>query len=374
MPTLWINAGELSGDLQGAALLRALRALRPDLKAVGMGGPNLSRAGQRNILHIEQLSVMGIVEVLTALPRAFRMLQQIRHTMQRLRPLAVILVDAPEFNFRVAKIAKELGIPVYYFIPPKVWAWRTGRVHFLKENIRHLFSILPFEPAFYQQHAISVDYVGNPLVEMVNYPELAALTPDLSVVGLMPGSRKGEIERLMPLFGETARKLLAEGRKLTFHCLRAPNMTEERLRALWPAAIPVTFLPPENRYRAMRKCGMILAASGTATLETALAGVPTVVAYKVAPLSAWVGRHMIQVPWVSLPNLIMKREVFPERLQDAATPETLAAALTNWLDHPEQRASVCSDLAELRERCGAPGSATRAAELLLEKLNIPDTK
>ena len=161
---LWISAGELSGDIQGAELLRALRreseARGLRLDAAGMGGVNLERAGQRNMLRIEELSVMGVVEVLSSLPRIPGMLKRVRHALAKERPDAVLLVDAPEFNFRVAKIARELNIPVYYFIPPKVWAWRTGRVAFLKKHVRRIFSILPFELDFYRSHGMAVEYVA----------------------------------------------------------------------------------------------------------------------------------------------------------------------------------------------------------------------
>ena len=315
MKTIWINAGELSGDMQAAALLTALREREPELAAIGMGGPNLARAGQKNLFRVESLSVMGIMEVLTALPRALHMLSQIKKEMARLRPDAVVLVDAPEFNFRVAKIAHGLGIPVYYFIPPKIWAWRTGRVRFLQRYVKRLFCILPFEPAFYAKHGVQVDYIGNPLVDMVNWPELKKIEPIKGRIGLMPGSRRKEVEALLPEFGKAARILLQQGRDVTFHCLRAPNMPEEKLRALWPSDVPVAFDAPEDRYTAMRRCGCMLAASGTATLETALAGVPTVVSYRVAPFSALVGRLLIKVKWVSLTNLIMQKELFPELLR-----------------------------------------------------------
>lgn len=148
-----------------------------------MGGPNLARAGQKNLFRVESLSVMGIMEVLTALPRALHMLSRIKKEMARLRPDAVVLVDAPEFNFRVAKIAHGLGIPVYYFIPPKIWAWRTGRVRFLQRYVKRLFCILPFEPAFYAKHGVQVDYIGNPLVDMVNWPELEKIEPIKGRIG-----------------------------------------------------------------------------------------------------------------------------------------------------------------------------------------------
>ena len=368
MKTIWINAGELSGDMQAAALLTALREREPELAAIGMGGPNLARAGQKNLFRVESLSVMGIMEVLTALPRAFHMLSRIKKEMARLRPDAVVLVDAPEFNFRVAKIAHGLGIPVYYFIPPKIWAWRTGRVRFLQRYVKRLFCILPFEPAFYAKHGVQVDYIGNPLVDMVNWPELEKIEPIKGRIGLMPGSRRKEVEALLPEFGKAARILLQQGRDVTFHCLRAPNMPEEKLRALWPSDVPVAFDAPEDRYTAMRRCGCMLAASGTATLETALAGVPTVVSYRVAPFSALVGRLLIKVKWVSLTNLIMQKELFPELLQERATGEMMASQLAAWLDIPPQIEAVRAELAELRHRCGEPGSAARAAEKLLEAL------
>lgn len=374
---LWINAGEISGDMQAGALLRELRSLRSDLKAVGMGGPHLAAAGQHNLFTVNALSVMGIAEVFTALPRAFRLLAGIRAALRRLRPSAVLLVDAPEFNFRVAAAASSLGIPVYYFIPPKVWAWRTGRVAFLKRHVRRLFCILPFEPAFYRAHGMDVEYVGNPLTDLVDWPSLQHIMPEPGRIGLMPGSRRKEVEALLPAFGQAAERLLdRHGSSVSFHCLRAPNMPEETLRALWPAHVPVTFDAPDNRYRAMRSCQCILAASGTATLESGLAGVPTVVTYRVSRFSGWIGRRLIQVPWVSLTNLIMEREVFPELLQDAATGERMADRIDAWLDPPRgtdgsgahRRAGVIEDLAELRRRCGAPGSAARAAERLLAAL------
>lgn len=368
MRTIWINAGELSGDMQAAALLTALREQEPDLVAVGMGGPNLVRAGQRTLLRVEELSVMGIAEIFTVIPKALHMLRRIRKELEKLRPEAVILVDAPEFNFRVAKIAYSLGIPVYYFIPPKVWAWRTSRVRFLKKYVRRLFCILPFETAFYAQHDMAVTYAGNPLVDMVDWPSIAGLSPIPGRIGLMPGSRRKEVETLMPVFASTARLLLQQGRAVTFHCLRAPNMSEAQLRTLWPADIPIVFEVPENRYSTMRSCLCILAASGTATLETALAGVPTLVAYRVSPLSAQVGRWLIRVPWVSLPNLILEREVFPEFIQEKATGQDIAQNLSLWLDEPSRLDAIRVTLEEVRHRCGPPGSASRAAELVLAAL------
>ncbi len=367
---VWINAGELSGDIHAADLLVALQKEIPGLTAVGMGGPALARAGQRNLLHIETLSVMGIAEVLSAVPRAVRMLSRIHRYMKELRPRAVILVDAPEFNFRVARIACRLRIPVYYFIPPKVWAWRTGRVEFLRRHVRRLLCILPFETDFYARRGLSADYTGNPLAEQLA-PLLAAgpVLPIPDRIGLMPGSRRKEIRALFPEFGRAARLLLRDRPNLKFHCLRAPNMSEEELRALWPAELPLYFEVPENRHVLMQTCRCILAASGTAVLETALLGVPTVVAYRVSRFSELVGRLLIKVPWVSLPNLILNRELFPELLQNKARGETLAAAVSAWLNNPETERAVREELQEVRRLCGPPGCSARAAALIARDIS-----
>ncbi len=370
MKTLWISAGEISGDLQAGALLSALRRTAPEggLRAIGMGGDELARAGQENLFRVEQLSVMGIAEVLGSLPRILRLLAAIRRELARVRPDAVLLVDAPEFNFRVAKAASRLGIPVYYFIPPKVWAWRTGRVAFLRRHVRRIFSILPFEVPFYEKHGLDVDYVGNPLVDLVDYPSIASMQPVPGRIGLMPGSRRKEVESLMPAFAEAAGILSRDFPGLEFHCIRARNFSEGELRALWRSRAPLIVEDGEDRYRFMRTCQFIAAASGTATLETGLAGVPTLVAYKVSPLSYWIGRRVIKVPWISLTNLILGREAFPEHIQEDADPAPLAKRMAAWLRHPETLDAMRRDTEELRALCGEGGSAARAAQALWREL------
>ena len=367
--TIWFSAGELSGDMQAAGLLRALRVLEPGIQAAGMGGPNLAGAGQRNLFRVEDLSVMGITEVFSVLPRALRLLKRIRIELEKLRPAAVVLVDAPEFNFRVARIANELNIPVYYFIPPKVWAWRTGRVNFLREHVQKLFCILPFEPDFYRAHGMDVDYVGNPLIDMVNRPCLESIAPEAGRIGVMPGSRSKEVRLLMPLFGEAAKRLLTLFPELTFHCLRAPNMDAGLLRSLWPAEVPLSMEEPDERYMQMRRCSAIMAASGTATLETALVGTPTVIAYKVSPLSYEIGKRLVKIKWIGLPNLILDREVFPECIQKEANPEKIVTILKEWLGIPTALDTVRAGLDEVARRCGEGDSAMRTAELLLAALN-----
>ncbi len=368
---LWVNAGEASGDLHGAMLLEALRRKDPSLTFVGMGGGELRRAGLESLFSIESLSVMGITEVLGKLPKIFSLLGEIKKALAERLPRAVIVVDAPDFHFRVITAARALNIPVYYHISPKLWAWRPGRAEFIRANVRRLISILPFEREFYRGFGMEIDYVGNPLVDLVDYPAIAGITPMPGRIGLLPGSRKKEIADLMPEFAEAARLLRQRLPQLSFACLRAPNISEDRLRALWPNNLPIEFLPPENRWAAMRRCQMLFAASGTVTLEAALAGVPTLVCYKLSALSGLIGRALIRVPYVGLPNLIAGHEVFPELLQADCNARALTARTLAWLDpqgpdNPLDQTRAKLD--EIRAALGPPGAVDRAAEVILEDL------
>ncbi len=369
--TIWISAGEASGDMHGALLLKALREKDPSLCFAGMGGPALREAGLEALFRTEDLSVMGITEVLGHLPRIFSMLSGIRDALARLRPRAVIVIDAPDFHFRVIKAARALDIPVYYYISPKIWAWRQGRAEFIRAHVRKMISILPFEVEFYRRFGMDANYVGNPLVDIVDYPSLRHIAPESGLVGLLPGSRKSEITSLLPAFAGAARILRRRLPHLSFACVRAPNVEEARLRALWPEDVPVEFIAPENRWAFMRGCEMLMAASGTVTLESAIAGVPTLVAYKVSPVSFAVGKALVKVPFISLPNLVAGRGIFPELLQKDCDPEPLAAAALAWLlpaPGTSPLADVRRELDKVRAMLGGPGAPGRAAGVILEDL------
>lgn len=367
MATVWINAGEVSGDLQASALLNAIKEYQPDIKAYGMGGEYLKTAGQKNLFSIDELSVLGIAEIFTTIPRAIQILKKIKQELKILRPDVVILVDAPEFNFRIAKIAHELGLLVCYFIPPKVWAWRTSRIHFLKKYVDCIISILPFEPKFYRQFGIEVEYVGNPLTDLVNWPRIEPIQPVKGRIGIMPGSRKKEVERLLPEFSYAAEELYTKYPQLSFYCIKAPNISTSFLKSLWFSSIPLCIETSEDRYAAMRSCEYIIAASGTATLETALVGVPTVVTYKVSSLSALVARLALKVKWVSLPNLILGKEVFPELLQENVKGSRISFILDRWMKQQNITKELQKDLHEIRKQCGEIGSVSQAAQVVVQK-------
>ncbi len=362
---IWISAGETSGDIHGAELLKHLNGLMPGRRFIGMGGPAMERAGLECLFRMESLSVMGVTEVISHLPRIFRLLNGIEISLKLHRPEAIVVIDAPDFHFKVIEAAARLNIPVYYYISPKIWAWRQRRAKFIKAHVRRMISILPFEEDFYKRFGMTVDYVGNPLVDMLDLPRMEKIAAVPGRVGLLPGSRVSEIKPLLPEFAAAAAIMHSKRPELEFYCMRAPGVDENLLRSLWNSPAPLNVLDPDDRYAFMKQCSVIIAASGTATLECALLGVPTIVAYKVSALSGLVGRTLIKVPYVSLPNLILEREVFPEFLQDDCRGDRLASCALSWLN-PQSKAleRVQEDLEKLRRKVGGPGAALRAAELI----------
>lgn len=365
---IWINVGEPSGDLHGAELIKALKSTHPDATFTGMGGPAMRAEGMDVLYDMKRISLVGLTEILGGLPKILMLLWQVRQTLAEIRPRAIILVDCPEFNFRIAKIAKKLGIPVYYYISPQIWAWRSGRVHFLREHVRRVICILPFEKAFYEKFGVDVDYVGNPLMDVLPLEKLDDMTVDDKRIGLLPGSRTKEVSTLLPEFAGAAKRLQKNHPDLKYVIVRAPGMERERLLSLWPADIPVEIVEPDTRYETFRSCRFIMAASGTVTLETALIGTPVIVAYQVSKLSAFIGKFLINVDFISLPNLIAGKEIYPEFIQEQAQAETLAHAAGKWLDDPDAYAGVKRELVELRSMVGNPGAALRAARIIIDDL------
>lgn len=366
---IWINAGETSGDLHGGKLIEAISAIAPETEFCGMGGPEMRSRGLEAVLRVEDLSVMGFTEVFAKIFDIIKMLNQIKRELAERRPDAVILIDAPEFNFRVAKYASKLGIPVYYYISPKLWAWRTGRAKFIAKHVTRLFSILPFEVEFYKQFNMEIDYIGNPLVDVIDWDSLDHIRPERNRIGILPGSRKKEIEALMPQFSRAA-TIMAQARpELEFHCIQAPGISRERLQELWTSSVPLTIHSPEDRYAFMRSCNMLIAASGTVTLESALVGTPTLITYQLSKLTFYLATKFIEVPYIGLPNLIMGREVFPELLQEDANGDVVAQRALAWLNTPGKLEAIRNDLATLRSKVGEPGAANRAAQLIIDDLS-----
>jgi len=368
-------AGEASGDLHGADLLQALRARIPDLEVFGIGGAGLRAAGMQTLVDAGEVATVGIVEGASHLRALIAVYRKLVRRLREAPPDLCILIDFPEFNLRLARAAKRAGVPVLYYIGPQVWAWRRGRVRTIARRVDRLAVVFPFEPALYTDRDCTVEFVGHPLLDRVSAdrPRDATraahgLAPDRPLVLLLPGSRRAEIERILPpmlaAVGELARNPQRQ-----FVLGLAPTVSRSDVEALVSrsgARVPVV---AGDTYNLMAAADLALVASGTATLECALLECPMVVVYRVARLTYAVGRLLVRgVRHIAMPNIIAGREIVPELLQDDATGPMIASRAQGILENPRRRATIVDDLHAVRSQLGRGGAAERAADIAAEML------
>ena len=369
--TIMIVAGEASGDLHGAALARALCAQDPHCRLVGMGGRAMAEAGVECVADVTGEAPIGFVEAvghLGALRRAFRRLRAI--LAQPPAPEVLVLIDFPEFNLRLARVARRSRVPVVYFIPPQIWAWRPGRVRKIRKLVSLVLAAFPFERALYQQAGVPVEFVGHPLRDRVadapsrpEAREALGLAEGDEVIGLLPGSRPAEIGAVLAIMRDAAKEIRRARPRVRFMLALAPTVDEGWVRsALGTCEVEVV---GGQTYAVMRAADLLLVVSGTATLEAALLGTPMVVCYRLAALSELVVRLLLRVPWVSLPNLVAGRAVVPELYRRATTPHGLAQAALALLADAEGLTAQRAAFAELGAALGSGGVAARAAALVL---------
>ncbi len=369
-----IIAGEASGDLHGANLARELKILDSDLSLSGIGGVGMAGAGVKLFYDISSLAVMGIIEVLSRLKDIRAAMNILENRFKIERPDLLILIDYPGFNLELARRAKKYGIPILYYISPKIWAWREGRIKRIKKYVDRMAVILPFEKKFYQGHGFEVDFVGNPLLDQVH----ATLTPaefktrydiesDATVVGIMPGSRRQEISKILPLFIQTATRLNNEIDRCVFLLPLASTLTEEELKEHGDKGESLDIrIIKDRRYEAMAACDAAMAASGTLTMELAILGVPMVVSYRLSILSAILAKAFIKVKYASLVNLVAEKEVVPELLQLKATPENIYEKILPLLVNRETSEAMKKDLSHVCEKLGKSGASKRVAKIATE--------
>ena len=364
--TIWLNVGEASADIYGALLIQELLSKDKRLNIIGMGGPAMREAGLNTIIKAEDLSVMGLTEVLSALPRILGFFKKIKTELERRRPKVLVLFDAPDFNFRLARMAKKLGIPVVYYIAPQVWAWRKSRIKFLKKFVDRILCIFPFEQSFFAQHGLQTVYVGHPLLQVMDVKKLNQIEPDPHKIVILPGSRVKEIKALLPVFADCCQILKQKKPDLTFSIVKSPHINQELLNTFWPGNLSVSIYDPEDRHKIIANSCLALAASGTVTLECALLKVPAIVAYKLSWLSYLVGRLLVDVPFISMPNLILNQKIFPEYIQDQANPDKIAAKAFAWLENDTQRQEIRNKLTKIQQLLGQNQATQLAARTVME--------
>lgn len=375
-PQIMIVAGEASGDLHGAGLAGELLRLAPAATLCGMGGSEMAAAGVELLLDIAGLSVMGIVEVVGRIREIRAAMWLLEQRLATRPPDLLILIDYPGFNLALAAKAKKLGVPVLYYISPKVWAWGRWRLRRIRRLVDRMAVILPFEKDFYERQGMAVEFVGNPLLDSVKttmrrevFLARHNIAADCTVVGLLPGSRRQEIRTLLPVFLAAAERLGRNLAKPVFLLPLAPSLTRADLdeNGLAASGLDVRVIEGE-RYDLMAACAAVMAASGTVTLELAILGIPMVVAYRMSPFSYFLVRRLVKLKYASLVNLVAGREVVTELLQEKLSAAGLSAALLLLLEDERAATDMRRQLTEVKGMLGEPGAAGRVAQLAVQMI------
>jgi len=372
-----IVAGEASGDLHGSNLVRAMHDLDPDLQFFGVGGNRMAQTGVNLMANVSDMAVVGLTEVIVHLGRVMRVMFALRRSLHNDPPDLVILIDYPDFNLPLAAAAKKLGIKVFYYISPQVWAWRKNRVSRIRSVVDHMAVILPFEASFYAQYGVSATFVGHPLLDAIEAPQskeearhMLNIAADAIPVGLLPGSRPGEIKRLLPLMLKAA-AIIKKSLPAAYFILPLADSFPGDIADPFIAASGIAIQTVHNQtYAVMSLAEAVLVASGTATLETALFGTPMVIVYKVSPLSYAIGKRVISVKNIGLVNIIGGATLVPELIQANVNPERMAAEMLSILTNRQRRDEIRKDLSAIREKLGEPGASARAARLAYDLIHM----
>jgi lipid-A-disaccharide synthase len=367
-----ISAGEASGDRYAAMLVEELRRVWPDARFFGCAGPRMRAEGVEPVIEAESLAVVGLVEVIAHLPRIWRQYRKLLAAARKTRPQLAILTDSPDFNLRVARRLKAMGVPVVYLVAPQVWAWRKGRIPLMRRTISRLLCIFPFEEAFFRKNGIAADYIGHPLAGQIR-PRLEKseffrkhrLALNRQLVTVLPGSRKGEATRHLPALVEAVERIYRQ--QATHFLLPAAETTGAAFFRERIGRAPIQVIEGET-WEAIANADLALAASGTVTIEAALAGTPMITFYKVNAVSWLLGRLLVRVPFYSMVNLVAEHAIVPELMQDRMTGKELAANALWLLQDEPARSRMRQDLAEVARRLAGGGRAMEKAAGLVEEL------
>lgn len=375
MTKVMISCGEASGDLYAGALTTEIRRLDPGADVFGLGGERLQQSGARLVADYRGLAVTGLAEALSVLPRSFATYRQLVAAARRERPDVLVVIDFPDFNFRLAAAVRRLGVPVVYYIGPQVWAWRRGRLNAIKRLVTKAIVIFPFEESIYREAGIPVEFVGHPLIDLARpassreqFLQELGVDPAAPTVALLPGSRPNELRAILPDLGRAAAAIAAQIPAAQFVVARAPNLADELFRPLdalaGRLARPLRIVEARTN-EVLAASDVVLTASGTATVQTAIQGRPMIIVYRLSPLTYRLGRRFVRIDTFGMVNLVAGERIVPELIQDAFTPEAVAAEAISLLRDRERARHTTEALRRVREKLGSPGASRRAAESIL---------
>ncbi len=371
-----ISAGEASGDLHAGNLVKALKQLDPQLSILAMGGDNLRKAGANVIIDCSDIAVVGIVEVLKNYRKIKKVLDQLIEIVVQQKPDLLILVDYQEFNMKLAAAAKKNGTKVLFYIGPQVWAWRPNRVYSIREKIDMMAVLFPFEVDFYSKAKVPVQFVGNPLVDEVKADKKKNqllqeyhLKPNDKIIGLFPGSRNSEINKILPIQLESARLLKKKYPSCQFILAVASTLNKQSLEKLCEdySELEITFLT-DSSYNVMSVCDSIITASGTATLEIGLMGIPCVITYKISAISYAIFKRMITIDKIGLVNIVAEKAIVKEFVQHQAQPQLIVEEVSKILEDNQYRKNMIAELKQVKKKLGLAGGSMNIAKLAYQML------
>ena len=379
MKKVMIMSGEASGDMHGANLAREIKKHDPSIALYGVGSKNMREAGVQMLADASEISVVGFVEILTHLAALYRVMSKLKSFLKQVRPDLLILIDFPDFNIKLGKAAKKMGIPILYYISPQVWAWRKGRVKTIADLVKTMIVILPFEVDIYKKAGVDVKYVGHPLTDVVHSSltqydarKQLGLDPSMRTIALLPGSRTKEITYLLPEMLTAAGILKKRYQKIQFVLPVAPTLQASLIHTFVAASDVQVKVVTGKAYDVLRASDAAIVTSGTATLETGLMAVPMVIVYRFSTLSYIIGKMLIDVEHIGLVNIVAGKRVVPELVQQEATAEKIADTMITILDSPEQYRKMQAELAGIRTQLGERGANSRIASAVLESLKGND--
>lgn len=374
---IFFSAGEASGDQHAAAMFLELQQQHANIVATGMGGVKMRQAGIELLVDSSNMGVIGVFEVIKQYPKIRRVLKYLQQNLLESAPDLLICVDYKEFNLKLAQFAKQHGIKVLFYVSPQVWAWRPKRVLTYGQAIDMMAVIFPFETAYYTAENIPVRYVGHPSIDSVQ-PKFSKsmalqkfqLNPKQPIIGLLPGSRQNEIKRLLPVMLQAATLIQVQNPTVQFLLAQADSIHEQDLTPYLSQYKLNLQVIKHLPYDVIQVCNAVMTTSGTITLETALLKIPMVIIYKVAPLTYWLGKCLIQIKMIGLPNIIVGKKIVPELIQHAANSTALATAIQSLLADKAYAETMCDELSQVKQQLGAGGGSKNMATLALEMLNL----